>query len=136
MQQITVGHPCNHTSAWVFFCKFVAYFQKTFSQENLWMAAPGSRRQLEWILLGKTLQSRVKLVIQFVALTEWFPSAITLQLQFLIGNVAETFDPTYWGQDVKIYPCLLAGAALLVNPIHRKGYCDFLGSFTTERAMV
>ena len=29
----------NHTSAWVFSCKFAAYFQNTFSQEHLWTAA-------------------------------------------------------------------------------------------------
>ena len=29
----------NCTSAWVFSCKFAAYFQKTFSQEHLWVAA-------------------------------------------------------------------------------------------------
>ena len=29
----------NHTSAWVFSWKFVAYFQKTFSWENLWKDA-------------------------------------------------------------------------------------------------
>ena len=28
----------NHTSAWVFSCKFAAYFQNTFSQEHLWTA--------------------------------------------------------------------------------------------------
>ena len=28
----------NHASAWVF-CKFAAYFQNTFSQEHLWVAA-------------------------------------------------------------------------------------------------
>ena len=27
----------NCTSAWVFSCKFTAYFQKTFSQEHLWV---------------------------------------------------------------------------------------------------
>ena len=32
--------PCrNHTSIWVFSCKFAAYFQNTFSQEHLWRAA-------------------------------------------------------------------------------------------------
>ena len=30
----------NCTSAWVFSCKFAAYFQNNFSQEHLWMAAP------------------------------------------------------------------------------------------------
>ena len=29
----------NRTSTWVFPCKFAAYFQNTFSQEQLWMAA-------------------------------------------------------------------------------------------------
>ena len=29
----------NHTSAGVFSCKFAAYFQNTFSNEHLWMAA-------------------------------------------------------------------------------------------------
>ena len=29
----------NHTSAWVFPCKFTAYFQNTFLKEHLWRAA-------------------------------------------------------------------------------------------------
>ena len=29
----------NHASAWVLSCKFVAYFQNTFSQEHVWTAA-------------------------------------------------------------------------------------------------
>ena len=29
----------NHFSAWVFSCKFAAYFQNTFSLEHLWVAA-------------------------------------------------------------------------------------------------
>ena len=33
------GHPCrNHTSTWVFSCKFAAYFQNTFLWEHLWRA--------------------------------------------------------------------------------------------------
>ena len=31
----------NHTSAWVFSCKFAAYFHNNFSQEHLWVAASG-----------------------------------------------------------------------------------------------
>ena len=31
------------TSAWLFSCKFAAYFQKTFSQEHLWVAASEKR---------------------------------------------------------------------------------------------
>ena len=42
--KFTGEHPCkqlywNRTSAWVFSCKFAAYFQNTFSQEHLWVAA-------------------------------------------------------------------------------------------------
>ena len=29
----------NRTSAWVFSCKFAAYFQDTFPKEHLWVAA-------------------------------------------------------------------------------------------------
>ena len=29
----------NHASPWLFSCKFAAYFQNTFSKENLWSAA-------------------------------------------------------------------------------------------------
>ena len=33
----------NHTSAWVFSCKFAAYFQNTFSSEHLRTAASNTR---------------------------------------------------------------------------------------------
>ena len=33
----------NRTSAWIFSCKFAAYFQNTFSQEHLWRAASGMK---------------------------------------------------------------------------------------------
>ena len=33
----------NRTSVWVFSCKFAAYFQNTFFQEQLWTAASGSK---------------------------------------------------------------------------------------------
>ena len=31
----------NNTSAWVFSCKFAAYFQSTFSKEHLWVTTSG-----------------------------------------------------------------------------------------------
>ena len=39
-----------HILAWVFSCKFTAYFQNTFSYEHLWTAASGYRmfENLEW----------------------------------------------------------------------------------------
>ena len=50
--KFTGEHPCrsaisinqlyrNCTSAWVFSCKFAAYFQNTFSKKHLWVAASG-----------------------------------------------------------------------------------------------
>ena len=39
----------SHTSAWVFSCKFAAYFQNTFSWEHLWVAA--SERCLDFPLV-------------------------------------------------------------------------------------
>ena len=41
----------NCTSTWVFSCKFAAYFQDTFSQEHLWMAA--SEDCMIMVLFGK-----------------------------------------------------------------------------------
>ena len=32
----------SRTSVWVFSGKFATYFQNTFSQEHLWIAAPGN----------------------------------------------------------------------------------------------
>ena len=39
----------NHTSAWVFSCKFAAYFQITFSEEHLWVAASAYSKTLKLI---------------------------------------------------------------------------------------
>ena len=33
----------NHASAWVFSCKFAAYFKNTFSSEHLWTAGSDFR---------------------------------------------------------------------------------------------
>ena len=38
----------NHTLAWVFYCKFAAYFQNTFSQEHLWTAAYKNNKKEAW----------------------------------------------------------------------------------------
>ena len=46
----------NHTSAWVFSWKFVAYFQKTFSWERLWKAASATCFSLWLIHCANTLE--------------------------------------------------------------------------------
>ena len=38
----------NRTSAWVFSCKFVAYFQNTFSKDHLWTAASEARNFIQF----------------------------------------------------------------------------------------
>ena len=45
----------NDTSAWVFCCKFAAYFQNTFSWEHLWSVASETIRQL--LLISKFSQN-------------------------------------------------------------------------------
>ena len=40
----------NHTSAWVFSCKFAAYFQNTFSQEHLWTADSTNCSQIKLVI--------------------------------------------------------------------------------------
>ena len=39
----------NHTSAWVFSCKFAAYFKNNFSYEHLWMTASVNKKTRETI---------------------------------------------------------------------------------------
>ena len=39
----------NHTSAWVFSCKFAAYFQNTFSSEHRWVAASEWSRSIWFV---------------------------------------------------------------------------------------
>ena len=40
----------NRTLTWVFSCKFVAYFQNTFSKEHLWVAASEPKTLLHSII--------------------------------------------------------------------------------------
>ena len=52
----------NCTSAWVFSCKYAAYFQNTFSQEHLWRTASGDRRDNKFYFLHvEVIHEQVKL---------------------------------------------------------------------------
>ena len=44
MPKFDFNNVANHTSAWVFSCKFAAYFQNTFFLEHHWMAASESSK--------------------------------------------------------------------------------------------
>ena len=41
----------NHTLAWMFSCKFAAFFQNTFSEEHLWVAASNRCNLLSFHIL-------------------------------------------------------------------------------------
>ena len=43
----------NHTSTWVFSCKFAAYFRNTFSYEHLWMAASGVLKEYNLVVIWR-----------------------------------------------------------------------------------
>ena len=51
----------NHTSAWIFSCKFAAYFRDTFLQEHLWRVA--SVYILECFYLGVILRIVIVLLM-------------------------------------------------------------------------
>ena len=55
----------NHTLTWVFSCKFVAYFQNTFSEDQIWAAAS--------VLATERRYSCLSLFIT------WFPSPRNLR---------------------------------------------------------
>ena len=54
----------NRTSAWVFSCKFAAYFQNTFSQEHLCMADSIRSSQKNVMYLSPTSQNEMTKVIR------------------------------------------------------------------------
>ena len=43
----------NHTSAWIFSCRFAAYLQNIFFQEHIWVAASES---FDYVDFNKTIQ--------------------------------------------------------------------------------
>ena len=53
----------NHTSAWVLSCKFAAFFQNTFSQVELRVAASGELSSLTFLVTAK-LSNYVKRLTQ------------------------------------------------------------------------
>ena len=51
----------NRTSAWVFSCKYAAYFQNTFSLENIWRVTSGFYQKSSFIQRHVTWNPRQKL---------------------------------------------------------------------------
>ena len=54
----------NHTFAWVFSCKFAAYFQNTFSYEHLWVAASIQHHHALWTMANLSIITIVLVPIQ------------------------------------------------------------------------
>ena len=48
--KVALQHYWNHTSAWVFSCKFAAYFHNTFCYEHLWTTASEKRFEVDFIV--------------------------------------------------------------------------------------
>ena len=65
----------NHTSAWVFSCKFAAYFQKTSFPKNIsqWLLLYGVTRlitcQVRYVVIKNILQNRSQPAITYSKLT-------------------------------------------------------------------
>ena len=74
----------NHTSAWVFSCKFAAYFQNIFYQINLWRAASVNTKFQIQVTLGLSLA--------IVATAQWK----YLQKQLPVGNMKKGCFRTFW----------------------------------------
>ena len=55
IKKVSLQFYWNHTSAWVFSCKFPAYFPSIFFLEHLWMAASASNRQINILLYHRTI---------------------------------------------------------------------------------
>ena len=68
----------NHTSSWVFSCKFAVYFQNTFHEEHLWMAASSFHNKcfhmwlpIKWYHISNFIFDK-NFVIFFQWLDLWF----------------------------------------------------------------
>ena len=67
----------NHTSAWVFSCKFVAYFQNTFTSEDITaMVGISAITQLFW--MTNSLVKMFSLVLQILIISS-FQNYMTLK---------------------------------------------------------
>ena len=60
----------NHTSAWVFSCKFAAYFQNIFSEEHLWTPA-SDRLSLTIYLIFNFFLSEAKIAKNPLSSLHW-----------------------------------------------------------------
>ena len=75
----------NHTSAWVFSCKFAAYFQNTFSWEHLWVTVLVSIHG--WVIYDK-LKGKLK--------TEYCISSRLFLLSKIFAIGQRNLTPSYF----------------------------------------
>ena len=75
----------NHTSAWVFSCKFAACFQNTFFQEHFWVPASVNLRWLARLKFSKCKLSKVlvrkyrkKLLLTTIFMENTFSILVTM----------------------------------------------------------
>ena len=74
----------NHTLAWMFSCKFVAYFQNTFFSEDIWRAPS--------IAICKNLQSFIKLFEIYQYQLFWFQTDVGVATGGVLWKMTAHFD--------------------------------------------
>ena len=77
----------NHTSAFVFCCKFAVYFQNTFSSEHLWMAA------LDYLLLEPCQQY---VIAKYKARLDYTRSAKPIFISSSLWNKQNFRSSYFW----------------------------------------
>ena len=63
---------CNRTSAWVFSCKFAAYFQNTFLRKHLWMAASEKWKDISYSLHFLSSKNLIYALCVYLTFIAWY----------------------------------------------------------------
>ena len=96
----------NHTSAWVFFCKFAAYFQNTFFYEDTWVAASerylcNEVRSLQLFPTIWKLNKNKELTMSTQKITAWgpwgsFTYLANIPVRYVTALITNTFLIKKW----------------------------------------
>ena len=96
----------NRTLAWVFSCKFAAYFENTFYEEHLWLAASELRR---------SISQSYKLLPQSV-------NYLVSQLVYYVGNIIRYYLTKIHLFQILFLWCLLDLFQIIVRFAYFYGY--------------
>ena len=109
----------NHTLAWVFSCKFAAYFQNTFSKEHLWRAASQCPSLEIWyrdLHTFQPLRPEVRKWKGYISLLSIRRKSVLVEMTTILWRLRYSilFENTLWQMDLitsrfpafKDNPCL------------------------------